>query len=334
MGVGNRGGVGAARVCATDRGNRRGRNFAGRKRSDWRRVCGAREIWSTIEVQPPNEVQPPIEIQPETEVQAALEVQPEIEIQPEIEVQPQIDAPAAATIEAQPEATLAPIDQAPATEPEQIAPGPLVEPVFAPDEETAADHSAQSLLKDDLDADLLPVFLEEGRDMLPQLGQELRAWQNNPSDLAAPHATLRLLHTLKGSARMAGAMNLGQHMHEMETRIEQVSRSGYPSAAALDDMMTRYDQGLQLFEELLNPQAARQAPASKAVGAAPQSETSAPAEAAREMVELKAVVPTAAATNLAAQRLPAIAKAVAPAAPVPLGPRARRYSRPLGQSGR
>ena len=105
-------------------------------------------------------------------------------------------------------------------------------------------------LKDELDPDLLPVFVEEANDMLPQMGSVLRSWQQAPSDAAAPQALLRLLHTIKGSARMAGAMRLGQHMHEMESRIEQVMHGGAPSPQVMDDLLSRHDHGLQMFDAL------------------------------------------------------------------------------------
>jgi len=131
-----------------------------------------------------------------------------------------------------------------------------VEPVVfgEPDYAPAADERIDPalIIRDEIDTDLLPVFIEEGRDMLPQMGEILRGWQHNTSDASAPQALLRLLHTVKGSARMAGAMTLGQHMHEMETRIENIAHAGYPSTIALDDLLARYDHGLQLFEQLQN----------------------------------------------------------------------------------
>ena len=127
------------------------------------------------------------------------------------------------------------------------------ETTFAHEGDTGADPAM--IIKDEIDADLLPVFLEEGRDGFPQLGSSLRKWQNAPSNFSAPQAMLRLLHTLKGSARMAGAMNLGQNLHDLETRVENLMRLGTPSALALEDLLVRYDQALQLFEQLQNPDA-------------------------------------------------------------------------------
>ncbi len=134
----------------------------------------------------------------------------------------------------------------------------FAEAVFATESEQAEDPALT--LKDELDADLMPVFLEEGRDILPQLGAALRGWQEQPANTSLPQSTLRSLHTLKGSARMAGAMGLGQHLHDMETRIENIMRLGAPSPLAIDDLLVRYDQGLQMFEQLQNPHAAKAEP--------------------------------------------------------------------------
>ncbi|HVK95739.1 MAG TPA: Hpt domain-containing protein [Noviherbaspirillum sp.] len=114
------------------------------------------------------------------------------------------------------------------------------------------------MLTDELDADLLPVFLEEGRDIFPPLGTALREWQEQPGNIGLPQSMLRSLHTLKGSARMAGAMRLGQHLHDMESRIENIMRLGAPAVLPIENLLLRYDQGLQMFEHLQYPQAATQ----------------------------------------------------------------------------
>lgn len=142
--------------------------------------------------------------------------------------------------------------QVPLVNPDSLATtaAPFAEPVYPQLDEELSDPSL--LIRDEIDSDLLPVFIEEGRDMLPQMGQALRAWQQDLGNSLLPQSLSRLLHTVKGSARMAGAMSLGQHMHEMETRIENITHAGHPSAAALEDLLARYDQGLYLFEQLQN----------------------------------------------------------------------------------
>lgn len=116
-----------------------------------------------------------------------------------------------------------------------------------------ASQAATPLPADELDADLLPVFLEEGGDMLPQIGRTLRDWHQEPHVASHPAQLLRLLHTVKGSARMAGAMALGQHMHDMESRIEQLARHGAPAREAIEELSNRLDTALAMFERLQAP---------------------------------------------------------------------------------
>ncbi|MBR7799906.1 hybrid sensor histidine kinase/response regulator [Undibacterium fentianense] len=114
-------------------------------------------------------------------------------------------------------------------------------------------------VSDEIDQDLLPVFLEEGNDLLPMIGQLLRSWQQSPEDDAIPQSILRLMHTVKGSARMAGAMQLGQHTHDMETRIENLMHTGSAiRQPLLEDLIARHDYAMHLFERLQNPELAAQ----------------------------------------------------------------------------
>lgn len=77
----------------------------------------------------------------------------------------------------------------------------------------------ERVVQDELDEELLPIFLEESNDLQPQIGNSLRAWHANPDDTKPAAELQRALHTLKGSARMAGAMRLGELVHRMEDRV-------------------------------------------------------------------------------------------------------------------
>jgi len=110
-----------------------------------------------------------------------------------------------------------------AGEPE-FDPAPVA-PTFVPVHESPVVEPAVGELvrqapADALDPALLEIFLEEAHVALPELGQHLRAWEAAPQDRNAAGLLLRNLHTVKGSARMAGAMTLGQAAHEMESAIE------------------------------------------------------------------------------------------------------------------
>ncbi len=104
---------------------------------------------------------------------------------------------------------------------------------------------------DALDADLFPIFEEEALELLPQLGGALRQWSERPDNLSARGEVLRVLHTLKGSARLAGALRLGEMTHRMESSIEQLG-SDYLDEAQIEPLLTRFDGLLGHFDGLRN----------------------------------------------------------------------------------
>src|SRR5450830_642442 len=127
---------------------------------------------------------------------------------------------------------------------------------------------------DALDVDLFPIFEEEALELLPQLGGALRQWLARPDNLGARNEVLRVLHTLKGSGRLAGAMQLGEMTHRMESAIEQMGSESL-SAAQLEPLLARFDAIQANFEQLrATPEQALSLPE---VNPAPQAEI-APAE--------------------------------------------------------
>ncbi|KQQ87467.1 Hpt domain-containing protein [Massilia sp. Leaf139] len=203
-----------------------------------------------------------------------------------------VDAPAFdADVVAEDDIVYAAVDEAAQAEAEALAEiQPAVQPeaiersVALPQESGAL--AAEPVLHDELDPDLLPVFLEEAADLLPQIGNGLRQWQHNPQDPAPAQGLLRTLHTVKGSARMAGAMRIGQHTHELETQVENMVHAGTTQSAAFDELMASYDTALALFEQLVQPAQAgeAEAPASDTAPAEPL----APSEARTPLVRVRA----------------------------------------------
>ena len=111
-------------------------------------------------------------------------------------------------------------------------------------------------LCDPMQDELRGIFVEETADLMPQLDQQLRAWIVAPSEPQAPAQMLRILHTLKGSARMAGEIRLGDELHQMEQTVAELSQQSPPDAAALRVLETTLDQLLQAFAPVAVPRAA------------------------------------------------------------------------------
>jgi chemosensory pili system protein ChpA (sensor histidine kinase/response regulator) len=95
---------------------------------------------------------------------------------------------------------------------------------------------------DDLDERLLPVFLEGAQELLPMIGGSLREWKSSPGGLNHAQSLLRALRTLKGSARMAGAIRLGELTHIMERRVEAAVEASKFPPALFEDLESKMDR--------------------------------------------------------------------------------------------
>ncbi|WP_142811104.1 Hpt domain-containing protein [Tepidiphilus olei] len=105
----------------------------------------------------------------------------------------------------------------------------------SPPEPPSAEDVAQ-----EIDQQLLPIFLDEGEALFESLFEQINRWDET-SDEKNVAAIARTLHTLKGSARMAGALELGERIHRLEQELKEVelaaarelARSGIEDAYAL-----------------------------------------------------------------------------------------------------
>jgi chemosensory pili system protein ChpA (sensor histidine kinase/response regulator) len=125
------------------------------------------------------------------------------------------------------------------------------------------DAPAAPILRDEIDPQLLQIFTVEAQDLLPAIARCLRTLMQNPNLRDVARDMMRHLHTFKGSARMAGAMKLGELVHDMETRIESAMQLASVPAVVVEDLQSQYDQAQLLFERLLHspavaPEAANQ----------------------------------------------------------------------------
>ena len=94
-------------------------------------------------------------------------------------------------------------------------------------------------------------FLEEARELYPQIGSTLRSWRAQPSDKQLGRNLQRSLHTLKGSARMAGAMRLGELTHRVEDRVDKAVATGELSAEFWNELDNYLDRTGALTQAVL-----------------------------------------------------------------------------------
>ncbi len=88
-------------------------------------------------------------------------------------------------------------------------------------EAEAEDMQALAGLLPDLDEEMLEIFMEEAGDLLEGIEESLESWLRDPSAVEPVDELKRLLHTLKGGARLTGVIPLGDLSHAYETFIEQ-----------------------------------------------------------------------------------------------------------------
>ncbi|MHB1231473.1 MAG: hybrid sensor histidine kinase/response regulator [Burkholderiales bacterium] len=137
----------------------------------------------------------------------------------------------------------------PAPAQRNVAPPPNLRVVPMPEKKHAIEIDGS--IKDDLDEQLLPIFLEEAQELMPFIGTQLRAWREQPADGTAAQALNRALHTLKGSARMAGAMRLGELTHRMETQVLAATEGDAPGNTLFDELDSHFDAIGDLHEALI-----------------------------------------------------------------------------------
>lgn len=168
------------------------------------------------------------------------------------------------TEQAEPAAVSAEVEQSV----EEVAPPPAqqeVTPVEVTKEEVASTRSGATAeraaeyrpadeivqdIRDDVDEQLLPIFLEESNDLYPQIGQGLRDWQESPEDESLARNLRRTLHTLKGGARMAGAMRAGELTHRLEDAVIHYHPEDLKQAAFWENLESHFDYLGVLIEQL------------------------------------------------------------------------------------
>ncbi len=94
------------------------------------------------------------------------------------------------------------------------APAPL--PAAAEDPDMPLDMA-------ELDSELVDIFVEEAQDLLDHSDQLLVRLRDAPEERELITGLQRDLHTLKGGARMAGVMPIGELGHTMESMLEAVA---------------------------------------------------------------------------------------------------------------
>jgi chemosensory pili system protein ChpA (sensor histidine kinase/response regulator) len=120
----------------------------------------------------------------------------------------QASAPAHAPAPVPPPAPAAPAVAAPPASFQTVAPAPAVD-------------VAEDVMTD-FDQDIASIFTDEAVELIDASQSALAQWNENRTSVDGLAALKRPLHTLKGGARMAGLVPMGDLSHELETLFMQI----------------------------------------------------------------------------------------------------------------
>jgi chemosensory pili system protein ChpA (sensor histidine kinase/response regulator) len=136
------------------------------------------------------------------------------------------------------------------------------EPELEADFEVEADLEVEKLPEveledndDDIDAELLEIFLEEAQEIMEAAGVALQRWQADPDNLRDVAELQRELHTLKGGARMAEMADVADLCHELESIYEGLHDGRVQFRDGLIPLLSSYHDILDdMLEHIRNGQ--------------------------------------------------------------------------------
>ncbi|MEJ2381664.1 MAG: Hpt domain-containing protein [Gammaproteobacteria bacterium] len=169
------------------------------------------------------EVQPLPEETPQAEQGGEVETLPEPEPEPESASESESAADESAPdseLQLQPSEAAAEEEQ---QEPPPAAPGSAGDATSdGPAAAEAAAPPAPRPLMEDVDDDILGIFIEEAEEELAAIGEHLPLWRENTDDHEALGRIRRAFHTLKGSGRLVGAVDIGELAWSIENMLNRV----------------------------------------------------------------------------------------------------------------
>jgi len=139
----------------------------------------------------------------------------------------------------------------PAGEETNAAPAPELEPEppAAESAPQAAPPPQSNAVGDEVDDEIIEIFMEEANEELENIGRLLPQWRDNPADEEALKDLRRSYHTLKGSGRLVGAADVGEFAWAFENMLNRVIDHTIEAGPVMFELLERARQTLpQLFE--------------------------------------------------------------------------------------
>jgi chemosensory pili system protein ChpA (sensor histidine kinase/response regulator) len=105
----------------------------------------------------------------------------------------------------------------------------------------------------DFDPEVAAIFTDEATELIEASERALADWRSQPGSQDLRLGLKRPLHTLKGGARMAGIMAMGDLSHELESLVMLVENGTVTADAALfDAIQASLDELARMREQVIN----------------------------------------------------------------------------------
>lgn len=99
-----------------------------------------------------------------------------------------------------------------------------------------------STLALEADVEVVEIFMDEAEELMEELDNHIQAWQGDPDNSEHNEAIQRVLHTIKGGARIAGLNEIGDLSHDMETELQKrLVANKSADGALLKSLHDQYD---------------------------------------------------------------------------------------------
>jgi len=120
----------------------------------------------------------------------------------------------------------------------------------------SAPAAATAAAAADYDPEVAAVFSEEALELIEGAERTLEQWRASPNSTERAFELKRALHTLKGGARMAGILAMGDLSHELETLVGQAEDGALAAGeGVIDVIQASLDQLAGMREAVVNGQA-------------------------------------------------------------------------------
>jgi chemosensory pili system protein ChpA (sensor histidine kinase/response regulator) len=186
-------------------------------------------------------------------------------------------------------------------------PMPIIE--VAPPEKVIEESVSIEQMALDADAEIVEIFMEEAEELMEELDTHIQAWRGEPENSEHNEAIQRVLHTLKGGARITGLKDIGDLAHEMETELNnRLVNNEHGDESLFEELVSQYDVIMSRIDSVqLWLREGAQGPLMTAV-VAKSSDTSVVGETAKEVtVEVAATSQNSTQQELVAEQTNVVA---------------------------